>query len=110
MRQANDSGGDAIREVHRRRDRAGTRAQHDAIAFPQVERGGVGGMDPDLVAAWTRSYAGVNDLAAWERQLSLMSPTSPLWSAAQSEVRRLRADYGLDSAGTEGVDRTVTRP
>ena len=58
--------------------------------------------DVDLVAAWTRSYAGVNDLAAWERQLSLMSPASPLWSAAQSEVRRLRADYGLDSAGTEG--------
>ena len=61
-----------------------------------------GKYDVDLVAAWTRSYAGVNDLGAWERQLSLMSPTSPLWSAAQSEVRRLRADYGLDSAGTEG--------
>lgn len=52
--------------------------------------------DVDLIAAWTRSYAGVNDLAAWERQVMLMSPTSPLRPAAQSEVRRLRADYGLD--------------
>ncbi|MFI5707376.1 GAF domain-containing protein [Kribbella sp. NPDC051620] len=54
--------------------------------------------DVDLVAAWTRSYTGVNDLAAWERQLMLMSPASPLWPAAQSEVRRLRSDYGLDQA------------
>ncbi|WP_406047406.1 GAF domain-containing protein [Kribbella sp. NBC_00889] len=58
--------------------------------------------DVDLVVAWTRSYAGVNDLAAWERQLTLLSPTSPLWPAAQSEVRRLRTDYGLNAAGTEG--------
>ncbi|WP_202873262.1 GAF domain-containing protein [Kribbella capetownensis] len=58
--------------------------------------------DVDLVVAWTRSYAGVNDLAAWEHQLTLLSPTSPLWPAAQSEVRRLRKDYGLNAAGTEG--------
>jgi len=54
------------------------------------------------VVAWTRSYAGVDDLSAWERQLTLLSPTSPLWPAAQAEVRRLRADYGLNPAGTEG--------
>ena len=58
--------------------------------------------DVDLVVAWTRSYAGVNDLGAWEHQLTLLSPSSPLWPAAESEVRRLRADYGLDPAGTEG--------
>jgi len=51
--------------------------------------------DVDLVVAWTRSYAGVNDLGAWEHQLMLLSSTSPLWPAAQAEVRRLRADYGL---------------
>jgi hypothetical protein len=58
--------------------------------------------DVDLVVAWTRSYAGVNDLGAWEHQLTLLSPTSPLWAAARSEVGRLRADYGLGPAGTEG--------
>lgn len=58
--------------------------------------------DVDLVVGWTRSYAGVDDLSAWEHQVALLSPTSPLWPAAQAEVRRLRADYGLDPSGTEG--------
>ncbi|MGW7681649.1 GAF domain-containing protein [Kribbella sp. NPDC054772] len=58
--------------------------------------------DVDLVVAWTRSYAGVTDLSAWEHQLALLSPASPLWPSTQSEVRRLRADYGVDAAGTEG--------
>jgi hypothetical protein len=56
--------------------------------------------DVDLVVAWTRSYAGVNDLGAWEHQLALLSPTSPLWPAAQAEVRRLRTDYGLSTFRT----------
>ncbi|MEU8224182.1 GAF domain-containing protein [Kribbella sp. NPDC048915] len=54
--------------------------------------------DVDLVVAWTRSYAGVNDLSAWEHQLTLLSPGSPLWQSTWSEVRRLRRDYGLDEA------------
>lgn len=58
--------------------------------------------DIDLVVAWTRSYAGVTDLSAWEHQLALLTPGSPLWPSTQSEVRRLRVDYGLDPAGTEG--------
>ena len=58
-------------------------------------------LDVDLVVAWTRSRAGVNDLGAWEHQLALLSRTSPLWVAAKSEVTRLRADYGLETAATE---------
>ncbi|WP_432893570.1 GAF domain-containing protein [Kribbella sp. CA-245084] len=61
--------------------------------------------DVDLVVAWTRSYAGVNDLSAWEHQLTLLSPTSPLWPSTQSEVRRLRADYGLSEHANRDLRR-----
>ena len=51
--------------------------------------------DPDLLAAWTRTRWGVDDLEGWERLVRLLPATSPLRAMARGEVDRLRVEYGL---------------
>lgn len=50
----------------------------------------------DLLVGWTRSRWGLDDLEAWERQVDKLPASSPLRPVSQSEVLRLRAEYGLD--------------
>ncbi len=52
--------------------------------------------DVDLLVAATRSHWGAESLQLWEHQVELLATSSPLYSAAANEVRRLRLDYGLD--------------
>lgn len=66
----------------------------------QLERDLVMGLltshDVDLLVSATRTRWGADNLELWERQLAVLPASSPLFSAALSEVRRLRAEYGLD--------------
>ncbi len=61
--------------------------------------------DVDVLVAATQSRWGADHLELWERQVELLAPSSPLHSAAANEVRRLRADYGLDVAPSRHAGR-----
>lgn len=52
--------------------------------------------DLDLLTAWTKTRAGVDDLEAWEQQCRLLPEWSPLAAMSQEEVARLRIEFGLD--------------
>jgi hypothetical protein len=49
----------------------------------------------DLMAAWTRSRWGSDDLDMWQRQLGLAPEGSPLHTIARTEVRRLDREFGV---------------
>lgn len=49
----------------------------------------------DLMAAWTRSRWGADDLDMWQRQLDLAPDRSPLRTIAAAEVSRLDEELGL---------------
>lgn len=49
----------------------------------------------DLVAAWTRSRWGADDLDMWRRQADLAAPGSPLAAIAAAELQRLDRELGL---------------
>jgi hypothetical protein len=48
----------------------------------------------DLVAAWTRSRWGADDLDMWQLQAGLAEPGTPLHAIAAMELRRLDSEYG----------------
>jgi len=50
--------------------------------------------DPDLMAAWTRTRWGADDLEMWQRQLQLAAPGSPLRAVAEAEAARLDKELG----------------
>jgi hypothetical protein len=49
----------------------------------------------DLMAAWTRSRWGADDLEMWQRQLRLAAAGSPLHVIANAEVHRLNRELGI---------------
>ncbi len=51
--------------------------------------------EADLMAIWTRSRSGADDLQMWERLHASLAPTSPLRPVARGQIERLRAAYGL---------------
>lgn len=51
--------------------------------------------DPDLLAAWTRTAWGDEDLQAWEALLTLLPESSPRRALAAVRVGQLRREYGL---------------
>ncbi|MET3804303.1 transcriptional regulator of acetoin/glycerol metabolism [Nakamurella sp. UYEF19] len=50
---------------------------------------------PDLMASWTRTRWGAEDLVMWRRQAELLPCTSPLRAVATSEAQRLDRELGL---------------
>lgn len=50
--------------------------------------------EADLMAVWTRSRWGADDLAMWERQHATLPATSPLRPVAAAQVERLNAAFG----------------
>ncbi len=50
---------------------------------------------PDLMASWTRTRWGAEDLGMWRRQAELLPVTSPLRAVAASEAQRLDLELGL---------------
>ncbi len=50
--------------------------------------------EADLMAVWTRSRWGADDLAMWERQHAKLPTTSPLRPIAAAQVERLNAAFG----------------
>jgi hypothetical protein len=50
----------------------------------------------DLMAAWTRSRWGADDLDMWRRQAQLAPDGSPLQAIAMIELRRLDREFGLN--------------
>ncbi len=53
---------------------------------------------PDLMASWTRTRWGADDLPMWRRQAELLPPTSPLRALALSETHRIDAKLGVGSS------------
>ena len=51
---------------------------------------------PDLMASWTRTRWGAEDLPMWRRQTELLPATSPVRSAALAQTRRLDRLFGAD--------------
>ena len=49
----------------------------------------------DLIAAWTRSRWGADDLDMWRRQADLAAPGTPLHAIAAMELQRLDRELGL---------------
>ena len=49
----------------------------------------------DLMATWTRSRWGADDLEMWRRQLQLATAGSPLHVIANAEVHRLNRELGI---------------
>jgi hypothetical protein len=49
----------------------------------------------DLIAAWTRSRWGADDLDMWRRQADLAEPGTPLHAIAAMELQRLDRELGL---------------
>ena len=70
--------------VVERRERIGLRLRTALIASG----------DLDLMAAWTRSRWGSDDLEMWQRQAALLPASSPLRLLAAAEVRRIDAQLG----------------
>lgn len=54
---------------------------------------------PDLMASWTRTRWGADDLPMWARQAQLLPATSPMRTVALAETRRLDRAFGLRAAG-----------
>jgi hypothetical protein len=54
--------------------------------------------EPDLMAVWTRSRWGADDLEMWQRQIAAMSPASPLRPLAIAEARRLDRELSTADA------------
>ncbi len=52
---------------------------------------------PDLMASWTRTRWGADDLPMWERQAELLPATSPMRRIAQAEARRLDEFLGAQA-------------
>jgi hypothetical protein len=48
----------------------------------------------DLMAAWTRSRWGSDDLEMWQREVHFLPANSPLRPAAEAEARRLEIEFG----------------
>lgn len=53
---------------------------------------------PDLMATWTRTRWGADDLEMWRRQAQMLPRTSPLRSVAVLEVERLDREFGRQPA------------
>lgn len=51
--------------------------------------------DPDLLAAWTRTRWGADDLVMWQQQAALLPAGSPLRALARAEADRLDARFGV---------------
>ncbi len=47
------------------------------------------GGDADLLARWTASIHGRDDLAAWSAYLTTLAPTSPLYAQVKAKIDRL---------------------
>jgi hypothetical protein len=54
--------------------------------------------EPDLMAVWTRSRWGADDLEMWQRQIAAMSLASPLRPLAIAEARRLDRELSTADA------------
>lgn len=61
----------------------------------QVRTALLGSDVPDLIASWTRTRWGAEDLPMWRRQAELLPHTSPLRSVAAAEADRLDREQGL---------------
>lgn len=62
--------------------------ERDALEA-QVRRAVLDSGEADLMAMWTRSRWGADDLEMWERQLLALPPSSPLRPVASAQVDRL---------------------
>ncbi|MDG4793194.1 GAF domain-containing protein [Micromonospora sp. WMMD1082] len=54
--------------------------------------------DPALLAAWTATPAGADDLAAWQALARALPPGAPRRPLAAARIRQLRIEYGLPHA------------
>ncbi|WP_375479463.1 GAF domain-containing protein [uncultured Jatrophihabitans sp.] len=71
--------------VVQRRERLDRQLRATVLASGQV----------DLMAAWTRSRWGADDLDMWQRQLDLSTAGSPLHAIAARELSRLDRELGM---------------
>jgi hypothetical protein len=60
----------------------------------QLRAAVVGSGHADLMAAWTRSRWGSDDLEMWQSEVRFLPANSPLRPAAEAEARRLEIDFG----------------
>jgi len=56
--------------------------------------------EPDLMAVWTRSRWGAEDLQMWQHQIALMPRSSPLRPLAMAEARRLDRELSVADAAS----------
>jgi hypothetical protein len=56
--------------------------------------------EPDLMAVWTRSRWGADDLQMWQHQIAVMPPSSPLRPLAIAEANRLDRELSATDAAS----------
>jgi hypothetical protein len=56
--------------------------------------------EPDLMAVWTRSRWGADDLQMWQHQIAVMPPSSPLRPLAIAEANRLDRELSVTDAAS----------
>ncbi|WDZ88027.1 transcriptional regulator [Micromonospora cathayae] len=64
----------------------------------QVRAAVLAGGDPALLAAWTATPAGADDLAAWQALARALPPGAPRRPLAAARARQLAEEYGLTGA------------
>ncbi|WP_416901026.1 GAF domain-containing protein [Micromonospora echinospora] len=69
----------------------------------QVRAAVLAGGDPALLAAWTATPAGADDLAAWQALARALPPGAPRRPLAAARVQQLLREYGL--AGATSLQR-----
>ena len=75
-------------------DAPGVAARRDRIER-QLRAAVLASGEVDLMAAWTRSRWGADDLDMWRRQAELVAPGGPLAAIAAIELQRLDRELGL---------------
>jgi hypothetical protein len=74
-------------------DAPGVVARRDRIER-ELRAAVLASQEADLMAVWTRSRWGAEDLQMWQRQIAVMPPSSPLRPLAVAEARRLDREFG----------------
>ncbi|MFI6821686.1 transcriptional regulator [Micromonospora sp. NPDC050187] len=64
----------------------------------QVRAAVLAGGDPALLAAWTATPAGTDDLAAWQALARALPPGAPRRPLAAARIHQLMREYGLTRA------------